>query len=199
MPNRQPAIMWTNDYLLLIGPLGTHFSEIVILIQKFSYNKMNLKMLHFVPTYICYDDSGKWESKHDKMCGELFIHAELLNSQKTSHISPVRGELWGVFSECFVRRLTQYFALWTHKRYPIFRPKGRVMGCLFLILCQKTDLLFCPLNSYKTSHISPSRVSYGMSFLNTLSEDWPTNLQFGLTKHTPYLALMGELWDVFYE
>ena len=99
---------------------------------------------------------------------------------------------------CFVRRLTQYFALWTHKRYPIFRPKGRVMGCLFLILCQKTDPLFCPLNSYKTSHISASRASYGMSFFNTLSEDWPSILSFELIKDIPYLGLTGKLWDVFF-
>ena len=34
---RRQAIIWTNAGLLLIGPLGTHFSEIWIKIQHFLY------------------------------------------------------------------------------------------------------------------------------------------------------------------
>ena len=29
-PGRRQAIIWTNDWILLIGPLGTNFSEILI-------------------------------------------------------------------------------------------------------------------------------------------------------------------------
>ena len=29
-PGRRQAIIWTNDGILLIGPLGTNFSEILI-------------------------------------------------------------------------------------------------------------------------------------------------------------------------
>ena len=43
-PGRRQAIMWTNDGILLIGPLGTNFSEILIGIQTFSFKKMLLKM-----------------------------------------------------------------------------------------------------------------------------------------------------------
>ena len=35
-PDRRQAIIWTNAGLLLIGPLGTNFSEILIGIQTFS-------------------------------------------------------------------------------------------------------------------------------------------------------------------
>ena len=42
-------IIWTNAEISLIGPLGTNFSEIVIEIYTFSFNKMHLKM-----------SSGKW-------------------------------------------------------------------------------------------------------------------------------------------
>ena len=38
------TIIWTNDGLLLIGLLGTNFSEILIGIQTFSFKKMHLKM-----------------------------------------------------------------------------------------------------------------------------------------------------------
>ena len=47
-PGRRQAIIWTNARLLLIEPLGTNFSEILIKIHTFSFKKMHLKM------------SGKW-------------------------------------------------------------------------------------------------------------------------------------------
>ena len=43
-PGRRQAIIWTSAGILLIGPLGTNFSEILIGIQTFSFTKMHLKM-----------------------------------------------------------------------------------------------------------------------------------------------------------
>ena len=43
-PGRHQAIIWTNAGILLIEPLGTIFSEILIVIQIFSFKKMHLKM-----------------------------------------------------------------------------------------------------------------------------------------------------------
>ena len=43
-PGRRQAIIWTNAGILLIGPLGTNFIEILIGIQTFSFKKMHLKM-----------------------------------------------------------------------------------------------------------------------------------------------------------
>ena len=43
-PGRRRTIIWTNDGILLIGPLGTNFSEILIGIQTFSFKKMRLKI-----------------------------------------------------------------------------------------------------------------------------------------------------------
>ena len=43
-PDRRQAIIWTNAGLLLIGPLGTNFSEILIAIHTFSFKKIHLKM-----------------------------------------------------------------------------------------------------------------------------------------------------------
>ena len=48
-PGRRQAIIQTNAGILLTGPLGTYFSEILIEIYIFSLNKMHLKM-----------SSGKW-------------------------------------------------------------------------------------------------------------------------------------------
>ena len=46
---RHQVIIWTNAGILLIGPIGTNFSEILIEINTFLSKKMHLKML-----------SGKW-------------------------------------------------------------------------------------------------------------------------------------------
>ena len=44
-PARRQAIIWTNAGILLIGPLGTNFSEIFIKIKTFSLTNLHLKVL----------------------------------------------------------------------------------------------------------------------------------------------------------
>ena len=53
-PGRRQAIIWTNAGLLLIGPLETKFSEILIEIHKLSFKKMHLKMssVKWRPSYL---------------------------------------------------------------------------------------------------------------------------------------------------
>ena len=48
-PGRRQAIIWSNDGILLIRPLGTNFNEILIEIDIISFKKIRLKM-----------SSGKW-------------------------------------------------------------------------------------------------------------------------------------------
>ena len=48
-PGRRQAITWANVGILLIGPLGTNCSEMLIEIHPFSFKKIHLKM-----------SSGKW-------------------------------------------------------------------------------------------------------------------------------------------
>ena len=43
-PGRRQAIIWTNAGILLIGPLGINFSEILIKIITFLFKKMRLKV-----------------------------------------------------------------------------------------------------------------------------------------------------------
>ena len=43
-PGQRQAIIWTNAGILLIGPMGTNLSEILIEIYTFSLTKMRLKM-----------------------------------------------------------------------------------------------------------------------------------------------------------
>ena len=44
LSHRRQAIIWTNARILLIGPLRTNFSEILIEFRTFSFNKMRLKV-----------------------------------------------------------------------------------------------------------------------------------------------------------
>ena len=65
-PDRRQAIILTNAGLLLIGPLGTYFREILIEILTFSFKKIHLKMSSaklrsFVSASMCkssHDGSG---------------------------------------------------------------------------------------------------------------------------------------------
>ena len=50
-PGRRQAIIWTNVEILLIWPLGTNVSEMLIEIQAFSFKKMRLEV-----------SSAKWRS-----------------------------------------------------------------------------------------------------------------------------------------
>ena len=43
-PGRRQAIIWTSAGILLIGPLGTNFSEILLEIHTFPLKKIRLKM-----------------------------------------------------------------------------------------------------------------------------------------------------------
>ena len=43
-PGRRQAIIWTSAGILLIWPLGTNFSEILIEMNTFSFKKMRLKV-----------------------------------------------------------------------------------------------------------------------------------------------------------
>ena len=77
-PGRRQAITWTNVGILLIGPLGTNFSEMLIEIHTFSFKKINLKML-----------SGKWRPfclglNVLKKAGEVSHNIKQLNSLKPS-------------------------------------------------------------------------------------------------------------------
>ena len=49
-PGRRQTIIWTNVRILLIGPLGANFSEILIAFQTFSFKKVHLNV-----------SSAKWQ------------------------------------------------------------------------------------------------------------------------------------------
>ena len=62
-PGQHQAIIWTIAGILLIGPLGTNFSEILIWIQKFSFKKMHLNMMT--------SSNGNFFRVTGHLCGEF--------------------------------------------------------------------------------------------------------------------------------
>ena len=54
-PGRRQAMVWTNAEILLMGPLGTNFIEILIGIHPFSFKKLHLKMSSAKWRLFCID------------------------------------------------------------------------------------------------------------------------------------------------
>ena len=86
-PGRRQAIIWSNAGILLIWPLGTKFSELLIDIHTFPFKKIYLKM-----------SSGKWRP----ICLGLnvlnnidiimdFSSQSLMSQYRTLRISPCVG------------------------------------------------------------------------------------------------------------
>ena len=90
-PCRRQAIIWTNAEMLLIGPLGTNFSEILIEMHTFSFKKIHLKL-----------SSVKWQP----FClgFNVLIHCSLNNMADILHTAfpnTLFGRKWWYFDSNF--------------------------------------------------------------------------------------------------
>ena len=69
---RRQAIIWTNAGILLTGPLGTNFNDILIWIQTFSFKRMHLKVSYAKWRPFCLGLNvlkiGHWDSSHSIGC-----------------------------------------------------------------------------------------------------------------------------------
>ena len=83
-PGRRQAIIWTNAGILLIGPWGTNFSEILIGIHAFSFKKIYLKM-----------SSAKWRP----FCRPF--HLELSCVRGILYCNSLRNQYWSARNTCF--------------------------------------------------------------------------------------------------
>ena len=92
-PDRRQAIIWNNARKLLIGSLGTNFSEILVKIYTFSLKKMHLKMSgKWQPSYISLNvlnKFGMWMIKILKIYkfSRLLIHWGLITHQYVSDLA----------------------------------------------------------------------------------------------------------------
>ena len=91
-PGRRQAIIWTNAGILLIGPLGTNFSENLIEILTFSFTKMRLKV-----------SSSKWRP----FClGLNVLNVTIGNNPALSsgRISKIKSSPFSIYSVLFCLR-----------------------------------------------------------------------------------------------
>ena len=105
-PGRRQAIIWSNTGILLIGPWGTNFSEILIGIQTFSFKKMHLKM-----------SSAKWRP----FClglNVLKVMCKRHGSTKNYNITPNKGKynktvclLYGIYCMHCINGLVQHCSI----------------------------------------------------------------------------------------
>ena len=103
-PGRRQAIIWTNDWILLIGPLGINFSEILIKIHTFSFKTMHLKM-----------SSGKW-------CPSCLSLNVLTHWGRVTHICV--GKLPIISSDNGLAPGWCQAIIWTNDRILLFGPLG---------------------------------------------------------------------------
>ena len=97
-PDRRQAIIWTNDGIMLIGPLGKNFSEILIEILTFSFKKMHFKMSSRIWRSLCL---GLNELSHWSLMTSIYI------SSNCANLGPVSGLCWLFVNYCIVVH-------WTH-------------------------------------------------------------------------------------
>ena len=96
LPARRRAIIWTNECILLIWPLGINFIEIKIEIQIFSFKKMYLKM-----------SSGKCRPYSPrpqcvKNMSKIYIHDISVRCASVGHVMGVEFICCCNFSWCVV-------------------------------------------------------------------------------------------------
>ena len=78
-PSWRQAIIWTNAGILLIGPLGTNLSEILILTETFSFKKMHLKVSSVKWRPFCLGlnelmETGKGYVIYMLICWDVYIY-----------------------------------------------------------------------------------------------------------------------------
>ena len=112
-PGRRQAIIWINAGILLIGPLGTNFSEISIEILTFSFTKMRLKVSSAKWRPFClglnvlilkhsrYISHRSRMNKNSKLCsyhGFLGIETYTMMTSSNGYVFHVTGPLCGEFT-----------------------------------------------------------------------------------------------------
>ena len=106
-PGRRQAIIWTNDGILLIGPLWTNFSEILIGIKTFSFKKMHLKML-----------SAKWRPFFPSL--NVLMTGVIMTKTARTHVVPTQymSTLWyPAWTPCINSILSSVFYHYISKIY----------------------------------------------------------------------------------
>ena len=132
-PGQRQAIIWNNAGILLIGPLGTNFSEILIEIQTFSLKKIHLKMSSAKCRPFCLGVNVLMESEAILyflwfptllQMGWIFYHVDKIFVTYFNIINYTEMERllnweisWLANDELFIQVFISYIHLMIHDRY----------------------------------------------------------------------------------
>ena len=144
-PGRRQAIIWTNDGIMLIGPLGTNFSENLIESYALSFRKMHLKI-----------SSGKWWP----FC--LGLNVLIAWEMSCHRLSKLRDEITHPFPnfKCCTVEVSEWISNFT----PLFKMGVITYSCRNLI-CQHN-------NPLKKSHTSDKEICLHLSPLLIFSGEF---------------------------
>ena len=130
-PLRRQAIIWSNAGILLIGPLGTNFREILMGIQSFSFNKMHLKMTFAkwrpfcLSALMCYN-FNIWNHSHISKATEhvwkLHFKQFLTHWGQVTHICVIKLSIIG--SDNGLSPDRRQAIIWTNAGILIIGPLG---------------------------------------------------------------------------
>ena len=141
-PDRRQTIIWTNAGLLLTGPLGTNFSEILIGIQTFSFKKMHLKMssakgrlfslgLNELNQIMIHLTGGDVWYKTEKWNGLCLIMPYQNQCRDTLYRTSARTScwMWNYWDKFWENLKLEINMLYNHRKLKILSVKGRSMSC----------------------------------------------------------------------
>ena len=125
-PVRREAIIWTNAGILLIRPLGTHFSEILIDIRIFSFKKMFLKMssAKWRPYCLGLKVLRRKDSLHIETGNRVVIPSSFQHAR--THIQYTQ-EICTRFAVCCVLLLFGGVLFWPYTTRPLFTKRTDVL------------------------------------------------------------------------
>ena len=107
LPDQCQAITWTNAGILLIGPMGTNFSEILIKIHTFSSKKMHLETLSAKRQPFCLGLNvlmSAWSIKSTHQINSISQHRDIWEQH------------WAWFHRCWMfGRSAHIICLWGMK------------------------------------------------------------------------------------
>ena len=156
-PDRLQAIIWTNAGLLLIGPLGTNFSEILIEILTFSLKKMRLKSVVCETAAILSQPQCVNAPSYIISCYNRLYYMEVwLHSQNKTIGHQWDPYIWGVFREfkfwsiyCLVKAINRKLSWFYIMQYCV------ILGCIAGII-----LYMLPSNERWYCNVTPSLIGW---------------------------------------
>ena len=149
-PGRRQAIIWTSAGILLIGHLGTNFSEILIEIYIFSFAKMHFKLSSGNWRPFCLGLNVLTHNPHAKVATTCLVTYSTVNGNFVSVVEfkPRLSEVRSTFGNWIYKNLSRFWSRETeadfkfamHLHFGKYTNKTLVCGnCAFLWSLKNID------------------------------------------------------------